>query len=335
MDDEHIYEQVAAELEAGNRKEGLWAKCFAECDGDDNKAKALYLKTRVEQLTGKKKRKPKNQSSVEDLYYVNDEDEEFGPFTKSQLQSKLSEFSVEALYELEGTGDWYNLHTQWSGERERQKKRPRSLYRKKSRDARAVGDGGLPVLPDPSAQKQYNAVGGWLMLFCIQLIICNPTGTCCFTMPNEDIEALVVRLGASAETVSVQEIKGMLGKIDEEIESKPELADFNTFQNLSFYISAALSVISIVVGCLLLTTEPWALKWAKVYLWSVLLWGIFGLFIILILTYNSGVREHFGWGLVRYGFPMTLGTVTYFAIWYTYLLKSKRVKGTYINNSTT
>jgi len=113
MDDEHIYEQVAAELKGGNRDEGLWTKCFAECDGDKNKAEAQYLKTRVERLTGKKKGQPKNQVAEEDLYYVNDEDKEFGPYTKDQLQSKLNEFSIEALYELEGTGDWYNLHDHW------------------------------------------------------------------------------------------------------------------------------------------------------------------------------------------------------------------------------
>ena len=48
--EEELYAKVAAELHGGNREEGLWAKCFAECDGDENKAKALYLKARVERL---------------------------------------------------------------------------------------------------------------------------------------------------------------------------------------------------------------------------------------------------------------------------------------------
>ena len=48
--EEELYAQAAAELEDGNRDEGLWAKCFAECDGDENRAKALYLKTRVGRL---------------------------------------------------------------------------------------------------------------------------------------------------------------------------------------------------------------------------------------------------------------------------------------------
>ncbi|MDC0219062.1 hypothetical protein OAL58_03645 [Verrucomicrobia bacterium] len=48
--EEKLYAQAAAELEDGNRDEGLWAKCFAECDGDENKAKARYIKTRAERL---------------------------------------------------------------------------------------------------------------------------------------------------------------------------------------------------------------------------------------------------------------------------------------------
>ena len=48
--DEELYAQAAAELEDGNRDEGLWAKCFVKCDGDENKAKARYIKTRTERL---------------------------------------------------------------------------------------------------------------------------------------------------------------------------------------------------------------------------------------------------------------------------------------------
>jgi hypothetical protein len=48
--EEELYAQAAAELEDGNRDEGLWAKCFAECDGDENKAKARYIRTRAERL---------------------------------------------------------------------------------------------------------------------------------------------------------------------------------------------------------------------------------------------------------------------------------------------
>ena len=50
QDDEHIYEQVAAELKGGNRKEGLWLKAQTQAEGNADKTQALYVKWRVEQL---------------------------------------------------------------------------------------------------------------------------------------------------------------------------------------------------------------------------------------------------------------------------------------------
>ncbi|MFM2006344.1 MAG: hypothetical protein RLZZ09_1999 [Pseudomonadota bacterium] len=50
MNDEHLYEQVAEELSQNGPHAGLWAKAFAESDGVESKAKALYLRYRVEQL---------------------------------------------------------------------------------------------------------------------------------------------------------------------------------------------------------------------------------------------------------------------------------------------
>lgn len=44
---EDIYEIVCDEFEKGHREKGLWAKSLAECDGDENKAKARYLKMRA------------------------------------------------------------------------------------------------------------------------------------------------------------------------------------------------------------------------------------------------------------------------------------------------
>jgi len=51
--DESLWEQALNEIESSNRVQGLWAKSFAEANGDENKAKAIYLKARVSQLTGK------------------------------------------------------------------------------------------------------------------------------------------------------------------------------------------------------------------------------------------------------------------------------------------
>jgi len=49
-EDEILYEKVWAELEGGAMNRGLWARCYAEVDGDTEKAKARYIKARVAQL---------------------------------------------------------------------------------------------------------------------------------------------------------------------------------------------------------------------------------------------------------------------------------------------
>lgn len=49
-DEEAIYEQAAQELESHTLKKGLWAKAIAEADGNENIARARYIKTRSQQL---------------------------------------------------------------------------------------------------------------------------------------------------------------------------------------------------------------------------------------------------------------------------------------------
>ena len=50
MDDEPFYAQVAAEIESGALRTGLWAKAFSETGGDEATARALYIRLRVDQL---------------------------------------------------------------------------------------------------------------------------------------------------------------------------------------------------------------------------------------------------------------------------------------------
>jgi hypothetical protein len=49
--DVKFYEEVARELQEKPMVPGLWTKAFAEMGGDDAKARALYIKYRVAQLT--------------------------------------------------------------------------------------------------------------------------------------------------------------------------------------------------------------------------------------------------------------------------------------------
>lgn len=50
MDDLHLYNRVAEELEREGPHQGLWAKAFAESAGDKSRAEALYLRMRVSQF---------------------------------------------------------------------------------------------------------------------------------------------------------------------------------------------------------------------------------------------------------------------------------------------
>lgn len=50
MNEIEIYEMVAAEIDSGHTKSGLWAKSFAESDGDENRTRALYMRLRVAQV---------------------------------------------------------------------------------------------------------------------------------------------------------------------------------------------------------------------------------------------------------------------------------------------
>jgi hypothetical protein len=45
------YAQAATEYSSSERDEGLWARLFAELDGDENKVKAAYIKDRARKLS--------------------------------------------------------------------------------------------------------------------------------------------------------------------------------------------------------------------------------------------------------------------------------------------
>lgn len=48
--EEKLYEQVLREIESGIRRDGLWAKAIQNSNGNDQEAKALYIRYRVQSL---------------------------------------------------------------------------------------------------------------------------------------------------------------------------------------------------------------------------------------------------------------------------------------------
>ena len=59
VEEEKIYERVSKEF-SENKKEGLWTKALIQSEGDENKAKYIYMQLRAEQLTEELKMKSKN-----------------------------------------------------------------------------------------------------------------------------------------------------------------------------------------------------------------------------------------------------------------------------------
>ena len=55
IDEDAIYEIVANEMESGKTDKGLWTRLFAQCDGDENKTKAAYIKHRATLLIAEKR----------------------------------------------------------------------------------------------------------------------------------------------------------------------------------------------------------------------------------------------------------------------------------------
>lgn len=59
MGNNEAWASALAEAESEGRDAGLWARCFAETDGDESKAKAAYVKARVQGVS------PKAESAAE------------------------------------------------------------------------------------------------------------------------------------------------------------------------------------------------------------------------------------------------------------------------------
>ena len=65
--DEKYYQQVANELRTTGPIEALWLKAFASANADKEKAKALYIKWRVEQLVAADVQKRRDQIIAAEL----------------------------------------------------------------------------------------------------------------------------------------------------------------------------------------------------------------------------------------------------------------------------
>jgi hypothetical protein len=63
IDDADYYAHIAREIDAGQMRDGLWAKALAESDYDDGKARGLYMRMAVAAL---KQEQARNQKDIKD-----------------------------------------------------------------------------------------------------------------------------------------------------------------------------------------------------------------------------------------------------------------------------
>ena len=93
--EEDFWATAMTEVETGQHRPGIWAKAFAESDGDETKAKVAYLKARVQQLTDAAKASAAKQE-VERLEAIE----------KAQREALATEQEIRMLVaQFESTGE--------------------------------------------------------------------------------------------------------------------------------------------------------------------------------------------------------------------------------------
>lgn len=94
--EEAVYAAALSELESGTTRPGLWAKAFAESEGDQPKSKALYMKLRVQQEKDRIQHEQKFAQTIA---------AEFAQRTAAAFPSVLSQLNLQGYHTTKrGTG---------------------------------------------------------------------------------------------------------------------------------------------------------------------------------------------------------------------------------------
>jgi len=154
----------------------------------------------------------------------------------------------------------------------------------------------------PNAQyapqpNQYKGVNGWLVLFCIELILLNPAATL-----TESLYWL------SVTTIYARMVFG-----------------FAVTLYISIVIHALVSLLGVIAGLFLLAVKPYAIKLAKAYFIALVIYYILS---AGLLSLSSGIAA----GRVAVIlWRWQIWSFVFVVVWYSYLKKSKRVKATYFD----
>jgi hypothetical protein len=93
MKDDKFYDDVAREILEKRLASGVWARAFAEAEGDSEKAKALYIRHRVAQLVEEDRLQ---QEQAEELLRQRRTQEERERKEKLAAQSEKNRPEIEA-----------------------------------------------------------------------------------------------------------------------------------------------------------------------------------------------------------------------------------------------
>jgi|GEM_PF-2961811 len=96
-DDEVLYERVSREMADGDIKEGMWTKSYANAMGDEGKAKALYIRARVEQLTREEAQKQYASLGVDEEELDGDDDDDAEFAVKRSIEERIPPQLLNAL----------------------------------------------------------------------------------------------------------------------------------------------------------------------------------------------------------------------------------------------
>lgn len=157
-------------------------------------------------------------------------------------------------------------------------------------------------------EPKHEGVRGWLLLFCLTLIIFNPLK---FFNTLIETASLYSALLQPLFTVVIVEI----------------------------LVSVGLMCLGLYAGYALWTIKHNAVKIAKTYLLALLIFSAIDFLLLFNLLealrvsmYMAGLAQDFN-RIRREGIEETIGALIYVSLWYTYLNNSKRVKATYTENA--
>jgi hypothetical protein len=146
-------------------------------------------------------------------------------------------------------------------------------------------------------QSQYKGVRGWLLLLAISLTILDP---------------LAIIVG----------VFGALALPESNLERYPEMLNFLIVSGGS---RLALAVFSIYAGAALWRVQPGAPTIAKRYFQAATIYSA----LALLLPRMVGLPDELHRQMAGATLVSSASTLFYIAAWYTYLVKSKRVRATY------